>query len=216
MAVMLWKNILFKIAFPAEFHAQTAVECAFQLHNQVKDCIDEIDRIEVQTQEAAMRIINKTGPLHNPADRDHCLQYMIAIGLLFGELTAEYYEDKIAADSRINVLRDKMLVTENKAFTKDYLDPEKRSIGNAIQIFFKDGSSSEQIIVEYPIGHRRRRKEGIPLLLEKFKRAVTAHFPTAQATDIQRLVSDRQSFKVLTVSDFMKHFFIKTNGKPCF
>lgn len=202
------ENVLFKIAFPAEFHAQTAVECAFQLHNAVKNRLDEIDRIEVQTQEAAMRIINKSGPLYNPADRDHCLQYMIAIGLLFGELNAEHYENTIAENPTIDILRNKMIVTENKTFTKNYLDPEKRSIGNAIQIFFKDGSKTEEISVEYPVGHRRRRQEGIPLLLEKFKHAVDAHFPAKQATEIHRVFSDKQYLEKQTVNDAVE-FLLK-------
>lgn len=199
------ENVLFKIAFPAEFHAQTAVECAFALHDQIKDRLDDIDRIDVETQEAGMRIINKTGPLHNFADRDHCLQYMIAIGLLFGELTAEHYEDSVANDPRVDALRDKMNVMENKSFTKDYLDPEKRSIGNVIQVFFKDGSSTEKVSIEYPIGHRRRREQGIPLLLAKFKRAVEAHYSKDQATKIQTIVNDRATLESMTVDTFMEH-----------
>jgi 2-methylcitrate dehydratase len=151
------ENVLFKISFPAEFHAQTAVECAYTLHPQVKDRIEEIDRVVVETQEAGVRIIDKTGPLNNYADRDHCIQYMVAVPLIFGELTASSYDDKVAADPRIDALRDKMEVRENEAFTTDYFDPEKRGIGNAIQVFFKDGTSTDRIEVSYPIGHRRRR-----------------------------------------------------------
>ena len=162
------ENILFKIAFPAEFHAQTAVECAFHLHRQVKNRLDQIDRVIITTHESAVRIIDKTGPLHNPADRDHCIQYMTAIGLIFGELTADHYEDKIAEDPRIDALRDKMVIVEDAGYSKDYLDPEKRSIANAVQVFFKDGTASEKVAVEYPIGHRRRRAEAIPLLVKKF------------------------------------------------
>lgn len=199
------ENVLFKIAFPAEFHAQTAVECAFALHPEIKDRLDEIDRIEVETQEAGMRIINKTGPLHNPADRDHCLQYMIAIGLLFGELSAEHYEDSVAKDPLIDQLREKMQVSENSSFTKDYFDPEKRSIGNAIQIFFTDGSSTEKVAVEYPIGHKRRRKEGIPMLLEKFNRAVDVHYSEAKADAIKGLLLDEQGMQSLDINAVVDH-----------
>jgi len=165
------ENVLFKISFPAEFHAQTAVECAIQLHPQLNDKIDtlekiaEIDKIVITTHESAIRIIDKQGPLANPADRDHCIQYMAAVGLLKGSLTAADYEDDVAADPRIDALRDKMQCIENSDYTRDYLDPEKRSIANAIQFFFTDGSSSDNIAVEYPIGHRRRRDEGIPELV---------------------------------------------------
>lgn len=200
------ENVLFKIAFPAEFHAQTAVECAFQLYPLIKDRLDEIEHIDVETQEAAMRIINKTGPLHNSADRDHCLQYMIAIGLVFGALDAEHYEDKVALDPRIDALRNKMRLKENNDFTKDYLDPEKRSIGNAIQVFFKDGSATDRICVEYPIGHRRRREEGIPLLLEKFKNAVNDHYSEKEASIIQSLLSDRAALENQTVDQVMRLF----------
>ena len=158
------ENILFKISFPAEFHAQTAVECAIALHDQVKDRIDEVDRIELETQEPGVRIIDKTGPLNNFADRDHCLQYMVAIGLLFGELTAEHYTDSVAADLRIDAMREKMVVRENESFTVDYYDLEKRAIGNSIQVYFKDGSSTDRVEIQYPIGHRNRRDEGIPVL----------------------------------------------------
>ena len=135
------EHVLFKISFPAEFHAQTAVECAMQLHPEVKDRLDDIERVEMTTHESAIRIIDKSGPLHNPADRDHCLQYMAAIGLIFGELTADHYEDRIAADPRIDALRAKMVVTEDKQYSKDYLDPEKRSIANAMQVVFKGGKN---------------------------------------------------------------------------
>ena len=162
------ENVLFKISFPAEFHAQTAVEAAFHLHNQVKDRIEQIDKVIITTHESAIRIIDKSGPLHNPADRDHCIQYMTAVGLIFGELTADHYEDTIARDPRIDALRAKMICVEDSQYSKDYLDPQKRSIANAVQVFFKDGSSTEKVVVEYPIGHRRRRAEGMPLLVKKF------------------------------------------------
>ncbi|MGD9853885.1 MAG: bifunctional 2-methylcitrate dehydratase/aconitate hydratase [Planctomycetaceae bacterium] len=162
------ENVLFKVSFPAEFHAQTAVEAAIALHPLVRDRINQIKRIRIETHESAMRIINKSGPLHNPADRDHCLQYMVAIPLLQGRLVAEDYEDQAAADPRIDRLRRVMEVTEVPRFTRDYLDPDKRSIANAIQIEFDDGSMTDRVEVEYPVGHRRRRKEAVPLLREKF------------------------------------------------
>src|SRR5208337_3966176 len=174
------EHVLFKISFPAEFHAQTAVECAMQLHPVVKDRIDQIDKIELTTHESAIRIIDKKGPLHNPADRDHCLQYMVAIGLIFGQLTSAHYEDSVAADPRIDALREKMICSESAQYTKDYLDPAKRSIANAVQIFFKDGLKTGKIEVEYPIGHRRRRKEGIPVLVDKFKTNLGRRFPVRQ------------------------------------
>src|SRR5262249_39760683 len=155
-------------AFPAEFHAQTAVEAAFALHPQVKDRLDEIETVRIETQESAVRIIDKTGPLHNPADRDHCLQYMVAVALLKGRPAPEDYEDAAAADPRIDGLRARTVVTEDPRFTADYLDPAKRSIGNAVQVVFRGGGCTEKVTVEYPIGHRRRRAEGVPLLLAKF------------------------------------------------
>jgi 2-methylcitrate dehydratase PrpD len=165
------EHLLFKVSFPAEFHAQTAVEAALELHPEVKGKLDEIERVEIGTQESAVRIIDKKGTLHNPADRDHCLQYMTAIGLIFGELTAEHYGEKIAADPRIDRLREKMKVTEVPAFTRDYLDPAKRSIANAVQVFFRNGTATRRVEVEYPLGHRRRRHEAEPFLLDKFRRA---------------------------------------------
>jgi 2-methylcitrate dehydratase PrpD len=165
------EHILFKVSFPAEFHAQTAVEAALELHAEVRERLEEIERVEIGTQESAVRIIDKRGPLHNPADRDHCLQYMTAIGLIFGKLTAEHYGEKIAADPRIDRLREKMKVTEVPAFTRDYLDPEKRSIANSVQVFFKNGTATARVEVEYPLGHRRRRTDAEPLLLEKFRGA---------------------------------------------
>lgn len=175
------ENVLFKISFPAEFHAQTAVECAMKLHEQVKDRLDAIERIEIETQEAGCRIIDKTGPLNNYADRDHCLQYMVAYPLIFGELTAESYTDQAASDPRIDALRDRMTVKENPRFTAEYSDPDKRAIGNSVQVFFKDGSSTDKITIDYPVGHRRRREEGIPLLEQKFEAAVRGHYGARQA-----------------------------------
>ena len=184
------EHILFKISFPAEFHAQTAVECAMQLHPLVKGRLDQIDRIELRTQEPAIRIISKTGPLHNPADRDHCIQYMVAVPLLHGLLTAECYEDEFAGDPRLDALRGKMTIAEDPQFTRDYYDPAKRAIGNAVQVFFKDGSATPRVTVEYPIGHRRRRTEGLPLLVRKFQDALATQFPAPQAEAILRLCQD--------------------------
>ena len=166
------EHVLFKISFPAEFHAQTAVECALRLHPQVRDRLEEIERVELTTHESAIRIIDKTGPLHNPADRDHCLQYMTAVGLIFGELTADHYEDRVARDPRIDALRAKMTVTEDRRYTADYLDADKRSIANAVQVFFRGGAQTERVEVEYPIGHRRRRAEGLPELVRKARGAL--------------------------------------------
>ncbi|NNM60424.1 MAG: bifunctional 2-methylcitrate dehydratase/aconitate hydratase [Legionellales bacterium] len=198
------ENVLFKISYPAEFHAQTAVECAIKLHPEIKrHLLDDIERIDILTQESAVRIISKEGPLHNPADRDHCIQYMVAIGLLYGELTADHYEDKIARDQRIDTLRTKMRVSEKPEFSVDYHDPEKRSIANAIQIFFKDGTSTEQVVVEYPIGHRRRREEGIPVLVEKFHRNLETRFPRQRAEAILALCQDSDRLSALPVNEFM-------------
>ena len=202
------ENILFKIAFPAEFHAQTAVECAFKLHGSVKDRLDEIDEITITTHESAIRIISKTGPLHNPADRDHCLQYMAAIGLIHGTLTADHYEDEVAVDPRIDVLREKMTVVENPQYSKDYLDPDKRSIANAIQIRFKDGSITEKVEVEYPIGHRRRRAEGIPLLEEKFANNLATRFPAKQVQRIMEVCLVQERLEATPVNEFMEVFVI--------
>ena len=200
------ENVLFKISFPAEFHAQTAVECAVKLHPQVKNRLDQIERVELTTHESAIRIIDKSGPLHNPADRDHCLQYMTAIGLIFGHLTAEHYEDKVAADPRIDALRAKMLVTEDNAYSRDSLDPEKRSIANAVQIFFRDGSTTERIEVPYPIGHRRRRADGIPLLRQKAAAAFAAHYGEAKSAQLVALFTDRANLEAMPVPDFCGHF----------
>jgi 2-methylcitrate dehydratase len=197
------ENVLFKISFPAEFHAQTAVECAVILHDQVKDRLDDIEKITLFTQESALRIISKTGPLYNPADRDHCLQYMVAVPLIFGELNADHYLDATASDPRIDRLRAKMEVVEDKRYSEDYLDPEKRSIANAIQIFFKDGISTEKVEVEYPLGHRRRRKEGIPLLIEKFRYNLETRFPAKQTREILELCRERKKLEVTPVNQFI-------------
>ena len=200
------ENILFKISFPAEFHAQTAVECALILHPQVKDRVDDIEKIVIETQEAGDRIINKTGVLDNYADRDHCIQYMVAAPMIFGELTAASYNDDVAADPRIDALRNKMQVSENENFTKDYFDPEKRAIGNAIQVFFTDGSSTERVHIDYPIGHRRRRDEGIPVLLRKFEDAMKEHYSTRQVQTIMTLTADENVFNTLSVDTFIGAF----------
>ncbi|WP_163854691.1 bifunctional 2-methylcitrate dehydratase/aconitate hydratase [Paenibacillus elgii] len=202
------ENVLFKISFPAEFHAQTAVECAFALHPQIKDRLDEIDRITITTHESAIRIIDKKGPLHNPADRDHCLQYMAAVGLLHGELTAEHYEDEAAADPRIDALREKMVVTENPQYSRDYLDPDKRSIANAIQIRFKDGTETANVECEYPIGHRRRRAEGLPKVIDKFEANLLTRFPKRKAAQILELSLDLERFEQMPVNEYMNLYFI--------
>ena len=203
------ENVLFKISFPAEFHAQTAVECALALHPNNIDLIDTlekidgIDRIEITTHESAIRIIDKTGPLNNPADRDHCIQYMTAIGLLKGNLTAQDYEDEVANDPRVDALREKMTCIEKPEYTKDYLDPDKRSIANAVQIFYKDGSSSEQVAVEYPIGHRRRRSEGIPELIKKFEINLKRQFDDTQAEKIMNLNLDIDLLQKTPVNEYV-------------
>ena len=197
------ENVLFKISFPAEFHAQTAVECAVKLHPQVKDRVGEIERIEITTQEPAIRIISKDGPLHNPADRDHCIQYMVAVPLLHGALTAEHYEDGFAADPRLDALRAKTKVTEEPRFSREYYDPEKRSIGNSVQVFFKDGTATEKVSIDYPIGHRRRRAEGIPLLVRKFKDALATRFPRRQADSILALCQDPGRLLATPVHEFV-------------
>ncbi len=202
------ENILFKISFPAEFHAQTAVECAIALHDQVKNRFDQIEKIVLKTQESAVRIISKTGPLHNFADRDHCLQYMVAVGLIFGDLKADHYEDKVANDPRIDALREKMLVQEDPQFTKDYLDPEKRSIANAIQIYFKDGSHTDKVQIEYPIGHKRRRDEGIPLLIKKFENNLSVKFSTQKIQDLVKLFLDQDKLEKMPANEFMELFLI--------
>src|SRR6202163_4254922 len=189
------ENVLFKISYPAEFHAQTAVEAAMTLHGQILPKIGDIERITIETQEPGVRIIDKTGPLANPADRDHCIQYMVAIPLLFGRLNAADYENRIAADPRVDALRAKMLVKENATFTQEYYDPEKRYIGNAVQVFFKDGSASRRVQVDYPIGHRKRREEGSPLLVKKFEASVAAHFSPRQAESIKAMFADPRALR---------------------
>jgi 2-methylcitrate dehydratase len=203
------ENVLFKISFPAEFHSQTAVEAAVTLHPQVKDRLNEITRIEVSTHESAIRIISKQGDLANPADRDHCLQYMIAVPLIYGDLVAEHYENSFhRSDARIDQLREKMHIIEDKRYSQEYLESEKRSIANAIQIFFDDGSCTEKIAVEYPIGHRRRREEGIPVLERKFIRNLETRFPAAQSATIYELCRHQQRLEQMPVNEFMELFLI--------
>jgi 2-methylcitrate dehydratase len=197
------ENVLFKISFPAEFHAQTAVEAALKLHPIVKPRIADIVRITIETQEAGVRIIDKTGPLANPADRDHCLQYMVAVPLLLGRLTAEDYEDEVARDPRIDALRAKMVVSENAEFSRDYLDADKRAIGNAVQVWFADGTRTERVAIEYPIGHRRRRAEGIPQLITKFERNLATLFDAKQRAAIAAACAEQDRFEALPVEDFM-------------
>ena len=197
------ENVLFKISFPAEFHAQTAVEAAFQLHPLVKDRLDQIEKIVITSHESAMRIIDKQGPLHNPADRDHCIQYMTAVGLIFGELSAAHYEDQVAKEMRIDKLREKMVVVENKQYSRDYLDPDKRSIANAVQVFFMDGSSTGNVVVEYPLGHRRRRAEGLPLLVKKFQASLRGHYGEEQARVIMGVCMDHQRLLEMPVNVFV-------------
>ncbi len=240
------EHVLFKISFPAEFHAQTAVEAAIKLHQKYFAererspsaalapgtganessitllasseplrtgtvraplyTLDQIERVELHTHESAIRIIDKTGPLHNPADRDHCLQYMTAIGLIFGALTADHYEDTTAADPRIDALRTKMVVKEEPRYTREYLEADKRSIANAVQIFFRDGSATEKVEVEYPVGHRRRRVEGIPLLVEKFKATAETCFSSDRTTGILSLFESVEALHAMTADEFAGRF----------
>ncbi len=206
LASYVMENVLFKISFPAEFHAQTAVECAFQLHDQVKNRLDQIENVVITTQESALRIIDKSGPLYNPADRDHCIQYMTAVGLIFGELTADHYEDAVAYDPRIDELRKKMTCVEDPQYSRDYLDPEKRSIANALQVFFNDGSSTPKVAVEYPVGHRRRRAESIPLLLKKFAANLASRFAPEQCEKIVRLFRDTRQLDATPINEFTDMF----------
>ncbi|OBU02657.1 bifunctional 2-methylcitrate dehydratase/aconitate hydratase [Morganella psychrotolerans] len=205
------ENVLFKISFPAEFHSQTAVEAAMTLHNTLAKAgktADDIEKVTIRTHEACIRIIDKHGPLNNPADRDHCIQYMVAVPLIFGRLTASDYEDNIAADTRIDALRARIHCEEDTAFTGDYHNPEKRSIANALTITLKDGTVLDEVVVEYPVGHARRREEGIPLLLEKFRINLARQFPEAQQKRILNAARDRKTLESLSVSEFMDLFVI--------
>jgi len=205
------ENVLFKISYPAEFHAQTAVECAMKVFQEMKKLgktTTDIKAIRIRTQEAAIRIIDKRGPLANPADRDHCIQYMVAVPLIFGRLTAADYEDEVAADPRIDALRKKITCVEDKRFTRDYHDPKKRSIANALTVEFKDGSKLKEVVCEYPIGHRRRRKEGMPVLVEKFKSNLARRFPPEQQRAILDLCMDAGRLEKMPVNEFVDLFVI--------
>jgi 2-methylcitrate dehydratase len=205
------EHVLFKISFPAEFHSQTAVECAMALHARLKEMgrsAEDIKRITIRTHEAAIRIIDKKGPLNNPADRDHCIQYMVAVPLLFGRLTAADYEDSVAADPRIDALRDKIQCVEDPQFTRDYHDPEKRSIANALTVEFKDGTKLPEVVVEYPIGHRRRRKEGMPVLVEKFKTNLARRFPAKQQKAVLDVSLEPQKLEAMPVNEYVDLYVI--------
>ena len=197
------ENVLFKISFPAEFHAQTAVEAAMKLHAEVRDRLDDIKEVVIETQEPGVRIIDKTGPRDNPADCDHCIQYMTAIPLIFGRLVAADYEDAVARDPRVDTLRDKMTVREHERFTRDYYDADKRYIGNAVQVFFKDGSSTDRVEVEFPIGHRKRRAEGIPVLVRKFENSLRDKLDGDRFRTLKSLCADQQKLEATPVDALM-------------
>ena len=211
-ATYVMENVLFKISFPAEFHAQTAVEAAVTLHPEVKDRLDDIKSIEITTHDSAIRIISKVGDLNNPADRDHCLQYMVAIGLLKGDLIAEDYEDDVAADPRVDALREKMVISEDERYSIEYHEADKRSIANKIQIHFNDGSSTEAIEVEYPIGHKRRREEGIPVLEQKFMSNLKITFDAAKCDEIYTLCTNQGALENTSVTDFQELFTLQNNN----
>jgi 2-methylcitrate dehydratase len=205
------EHVLFKISFPAEFHSQTAVEVAMQIHQEMRRLArppEDIKRITIRTHEACIRIIDKKGPLDNPADRDHCIQYMVAVPIIFGRLTAGDYEDSVAADPRIDVLRDKIVCVEDKQFTRDYHDPDKRSIANALTVEFNDGKKLGEFVCEYPIGHKRRRKEGMPVLVEKFKTNLARRFPAKQQHAILELCMDESRLAAAPVNEFVDMFVI--------
>ena len=212
LGTYVMENVLFKISFPAEFHAQTAVEAAVTLHPEIVNRLDEITNIEVTTHESAIRIISKSGKLNNPADRDHCLQYMIAIGLIHGDLIAEHYEDDVAADPRVDVLREKMTIQEDVRYTEEYLEADKRSIANKIQIHFSDGTSTDAIEVEYPIGHKRRREEGIPVLEKKFEANLLRIFDEPHVQSILEKCLDQKSLEALSVLEFQEMLSVDSNS----
>lgn len=205
------EHVLFKISFPAEFHSQTAVECAMTLHKKLKDMgksAGDIKKITIRTHEAAIRIIDKKGPLNNPADRDHCIQYMVAVPLIFGRLTAADYEDDVAADPRIDALRGKIECREDPQFTKDYHDPDKRSIANGLTVELSDGTVLPEVVVEYPIGHRRRRAEGMPVLVEKFRTNLARRFPAKQQKAILDVSLDRKRLEAMPVNEYVDLYVI--------
>ncbi len=197
------ENVLFKAACPGEFHAQTAVEAGMTLHPAVRDRVDDVANVVIETQEAGLRILDKPGPLDNRADRDHCIRYMVAVPLIFGRLTAADYEDDVAGDPRIDALRDRMEVRENERFTKDHQDPGLRYIGNAVQVFFSDGTGTERIEVNVPIGHRERRDEGVPLLRQKIAGSVAPKLGAPQWEELDSLCADRDRLAATAVDDFM-------------
>ncbi|MGV2898883.1 bifunctional 2-methylcitrate dehydratase/aconitate hydratase [Achromobacter sp. AGC78] len=200
------ENVLFKISFPAEFHSQTAVECAMDIHAKLKalgKSADDIKAITIRTHEACIRIIDKKGPLNNPADRDHCIQYMVAVPVLFGRLTAGDYEDEVARDPRIDILRDKIVCVEDPAYTRDYHDPDKRSIANALTVKFNDGSRLDEIVCEYPIGHKRRRADGIPLLEAKFRTNLARMFAAKQQRRILEVSLDQKALEAMPVHEYV-------------
>lgn len=197
------ENVLFKISYPAEFHAQTAVEAAMALHAEVAPRLDAVERIVIETQEPGVRIIDKTGPLANPADRDHCIQYMVAVPLIFGRLAATDYDDAVAADPRIDRLRATMSVRENETFTREYYDADRRHIGNALQVFFKDGSATARVQVDFPVGHRKRRAEGLPLMRQKYAQSAAALYGAAQLPQVQALFADPARLDAMPVQEFM-------------
>ncbi len=203
------KNILFKILYPAEFHGQTAVEAAIKLHQSIIHPIEWIARVVIQTQESAMKIIDKCGPLKNPADRDHCIQYMVAVALILGELNAEHYQSTIAEDPRIDVLREKIELVENKRYSRDYSDPNKRSIANAVQIVFKDGSKSENVEIEFPLGHRRRRQEALPRLIDKLESNLSKRLSSDACNRLVKLTQDPMEFEAMPVDKFIDLFSTK-------
>ena len=200
------ENVLFKVSYPAEFHAQTAAEAAVQLHPEIVGKLDDIDQIIITTHESAIRIIDKEGSLNNPADRDHCIQYITAVGLLKGDITAEDYEDEAAKDPRIDKLRGKMVVTENKQYSRDYLDPEKRSIANAVQVFFKDGSATEKVECEYPLGHRFRRQEAVPRIWDKFSANLATRYTAKQRGKIEKVCTNYEELIRMNVNEFVEQF----------
>ena len=207
-ASYVMENVLFKISFPAEFHAQTAVECALTLHAQVAPRLAQVERVAIETQEPGVRIIDKTGPLANPADRDHCIQYMVAVPLIFGRLTAADYEDAVASDARIDQLRSKIFCVEAKKFTRDYHAPDKRSIANALTVELNDGTTLPEVVVEYPIGHKRRREEGIPLLIEKFRTNLARRFPAKQQQAILEVSLDAARLDAMPVHEYVDLYVI--------
>ena len=206
------ENVLFKISFPAEFHSQTGVEAAMTIHQQMTalgKTSDDIKSVSIRTHEACIRIIDKQGPLNNPADRDHCIQYMVALPLIFGRLTARDYEDDVASDPRIDALREKITCVEDTSFTADYHDPSKRSIANALTVEFTDGTSLDEVVVEYPVGHARRRVEGIPLLHAKFATNVARIFDKKQQDQILKASLNRVELEKLTVHEYMDLYINK-------